>query len=423
MNIFRKRNKNNERIYLDHAATTPLDREVYQVMRNVYEKDYFNPGAMYKEAVGSQAVLATARQQVANLFSVPAREIVFTHGGTESINMALQGVIYAWHDNHAEAEFVPEVVVSILEHAAVRETLEVLAKRGLIKVKTLPVNSDGVVSVDMLKELLSVRTILVSIMYANNEIGTIQPIREIAKILRNHRKYRTENDYPYFHTDAIQASQYLDMHAARMGADLISISASKIYGPKSVGALWMRGGIAWSPLLHGGKQESARRPGTVDVAIVAGMGQAVEKVLRVRESEIARLRDLQSYFFQGIDNLSAQSDRSVITNGHRGSEKRLPHNVHIGVSGVSGERLVLELDARGIAASAVAACVEHGTASHVTLAMYGHSDPRAHYGTVRLTMGRQTTSRQIDIVLATLKDIFNKLSAEDRLLADAPINK
>ena len=364
-------------IYLDYAAATPVDERVAAAMRPYFGEKFYNPSATYLAAKGVAEDLAAARGGVAHVIGARPSEIVFTAGGTEANNLAIQGVMR--HFPNAN------IVVSAVEHESV------LAPAGLFNCKAAPVDKTGTVDVARIAELIDDNTVLVSIMYANNEVGTIQPIREIAQMVGQKRADRpqiTDRRPLYFHTDAAQAANYLDLHASRLGVDLMTLNGGKIYGPKQSGALFMRAGIELEPLILGGGQERGYRSGTENVAAAIGFAAALEQAQGMRREEAERLQKLQAYFFE---QLKKKLPRATIDGSHK---KRLPNNVHVTFPGVDNERLLMQLDEAGIVAAAGSACSASGEEpSHVLRAM-GVSRAGAQ-ASLRFTMGRGTTEADI----------------------------
>jgi cysteine desulfurase len=427
----------NKRIYLDHAATTPINKEVLRVMNEIYTKDYFNPGSLYREGISASQIMADCRKKVSKLLGTTSDHIIFTRGGTESNNMAIIGVIEnlitplslddSGHLSLARGESRPHVIVSAIEHAAVLETVKDLEKSGKIFLSIAPVTEEGIIEMKELKKLLRPETVLVSVMYVNNEIGTIQPVKEIAKLIRWYKKQLLLSHsqsfvtaplikgsqapiYPLLHVDAIQAVNYLDIHVERLGVDLMSLSGSKIYGPKSSGVLYVRNREVIGSLFHGGNQEFGLRAGTEDLAQIAGFTKAFELVRDTAESESKRLSDLQTYFLSELQkNIS-----DLIVNG----ADRICNNINITIPGISGERLVIELDARGIAAASKSACKEDdGEASHVIAAIRPLAT--ATDGEVRFTMGKNTKKADIDETVLEFVKIVNKIMDFERVLTNS----
>jgi cysteine desulfurase len=384
-------------VYLDHAATTPLHEKVREVMLPYFDAEYGNPSSFHMKGKVVKDALDDARMQMANVLGVRADELLFTSGGTESDNLAILG--YA-RKNQAAGK---HLITSSFEHHAVLEAMQFLEKKEGFEVTYLEPSVDGLISVQQVADALREDTLLVSIMYANNEIGTIQPIAEIAKVID---AYRTEHKRPElrFHTDACQAPEYLDLNIGRLGVDMLTLNGPKMYGPKGVGLLYLKRGIKLQPLQFGGAQERAIRPGTENVAGVIGMATALEIAQSEREEESARLIPLRERLIEGLQkNIS-----KTRINGHR--EQRLPNNVNISIMDIEGEALLLYLDNQGVYASTGSACTSASLdPSHVILSL-GMPYEVAH-GSLRFSLGRGTTAEDIDYVIEVLPPLVEKLRA------------
>jgi cysteine desulfurase len=363
-------------IYLDHAAATPMDPAVFAAMQPYFTDRFYNPSATYLAATAVHKDLEAARARVAFWLGARPAEVVFTAGGTEANNLAIRGVLAAFPDGNC--------VVSAVEHESV------LAAAQAYDCAVAPVGADGTVDIPKLISLVNDQTVLVSVMYANNEVGTIQPIRQIATALDVIRTARREagNKRPlYLHTDAAQAAAYLDLHTARLGVDMMTINAGKIYGPKQSGALFVASHVQLRPQVLGGGQERGLRSGTENVAGALGLAAALDLVQGRRHDEVSRLQDLQHLFIHELASRIA----GVVVNGGR---KRLPNNVHITIPGADNERLIFQLDEAGILCAAGSACsADSGEPSHVLRAM-GLSDADAR-ASLRFTMGRSTTAEHV----------------------------
>ncbi len=401
-NFFMNKDK---RIYLDHSATTYLDPKVKKAMESFFSDVFGNPSSIYEEGREAKKAISEARLKVAQTINAHSDEIIFTGGGTESDNLAIFGIANSVGSPTSNREGVKHIITSKIEHHAVLHACERLEKSGW-EITYLNVDKNGIVDLKQLKESLRKETVLVSIMYANNEIGAIQPIREIAKIIRNFKKSLQPTTYnlqtPLIHTDAVQAPAYLDLNVLKLGVDLMTLNGSKIYGPKGVGMLYKKRGIKIDPMVVGGGQEMGLRSGTENVSGIVGFGEALELVQKNKEKESKRLIGIRDYF---IDKLLKTIPNSVL-NGSR--EDRLPNNVNISVRGVEGEAMVLYLDAKGVACSTGSACTSDSLEpSHVIRAI-GMGHEYAH-GSLRFTMGKETTKKEVDYVLKILPDIILKL--------------
>lgn len=378
-----------KRIFLDYAATTPCDDDVVAAMLPYFREHFGNPSGVYAEGRLARRAIDEARDRVAAALGASAAEIVFTGGGSEANNLALQGV--AWAQRVAGRG--RHLVVSAVEHSSVLETAKALAERGFA-LTVLPVDGTGRVDPEDVRGALREDTVLVSVMHANNEIGTVQPVADIAAICR-------EAGVP-FHTDAVQTVGQLPVDVGAMGVDLLSLSAHKFYGPKGVGALYVRRGVPLAPHIFGGAQERERRAGTENVAGIVGLAYALEKAVARLEEDGERIRRLRDRLIEGIRTRIEGSH----LNGH--PEERLPGNVNFSFEGVDGESLLLRLDLEGVAASSGSACSAGSVEpSHVLLAL-GLSRELAGQS-LRLTLGRGTTAEEIERVLEILPPIVERL--------------
>ncbi|MDY6907987.1 MAG: cysteine desulfurase NifS [Chloroflexota bacterium] len=378
-----------KRIYLDYAATTPVHPEVLAAMTPYFSDAFGNPSSIHSLGQEAREAVAQAREGVAALIGAREEEIVFTSGGTEADNLALLGVARASEGkgNH--------IVTSAIEHHAVLETCRHLEGMGYA-VTRLPAGGDGLVSPGDVAGAITERTILISVMHANNEVGTIQPIAEIGAIARERGIA--------FHTDAVQTVGRIPVDVDGLGVDLLSISAHKLYGPKGVGALYIRKGTRVAPLIHGGEQERRRRAGTENVAGIVGLGMAAQLAQGDMDAEARRLVALRDRLVAGL--MARIEDCRL--NGH--PTRRLPNNVNVSFASVEGESMLLNLDLEGVAASTGSACSSGSMEpSHVLLAM-GLSHQAAH-GSLRFSLGRFTSDEAIDRVLAVLPPIVARLRA------------
>lgn len=368
-------------IYLDHAATTPIAPEVLDEMMPYLTTAFGNPSSLHSLGQEAKVALDVARDRVASLLNAQAREVVFTSGGTEADNLAIRGILW-------EHQLLGKhLIVSTIEHEAVLETAAGMERLGW-EVTHLPVDAQGVVSPAELRDALRDDTVLVSIMAANNEVGTIEPVSELAGIAHERGAL--------FHTDAVQAVGALDIDVRTLGADLLSLSGHKIYGPKGIGALWVRHGLRIAPQISGGGQERERRSGTENVAAIAGLGKACELAAEgVSSGEPARIAAMRDRLVSGI----LGSVEGAILTGH--PIDRLPGSASFVFPGLEGESILLNLDFEGIAASSGSACSAGAIEpSHVLLAMrYGPDEAR---GALRITLGRTNTEADVDRLLHVL---------------------
>ena len=373
--------------YFDNAATTAVRPEVLEEMLPYFTESFGNPSSVYKIAQKNKNAIENAREQVAKAINAGVNEIYFTGSGSEADNWAIKGIAesYASKGKH--------IITSAIEHHAVLHTCEYLETKGY-EVTYLPVDEDGLVSLEDLKKAIRKDTILISIMFANNEIGTIEPIAEIGKIAR-------ENDV-LFHTDAVQAVGHINIDVKEMNIDLLSMSGHKFNGPKGVGALYVRKGIKLNPFIHGGAQERRKRAGTENVPAIVGMGKAIELAVNELESEVPRLTSLRDKLINGILEKIPYSR----LNGHK--TNRLPGNANISFEYIEGEGILLLLDYKGILASSGSACTSGSLdPSHVLLAI-GLPHEKAH-GSVSFYMGHFNTEEQVDYILKELPPIIERL--------------
>jgi cysteine desulfurase len=372
-------------IYLDHSSTTQVKPEVAEAMYPYFSGKYGNPSSLY--AIGREAkkAMEEARQKVADLIGAKKEEIFFTGSGTESDNLAIKGIAYKNRGKGAH------IITSSIEHHAVLNTCKYLEKQGF-DVTYIPVSREGLVNPDDVEKAVTDKTILISIMHANNEIGTLQPIREIGELAK-------KNKIP-FHTDAVQTAGKIPVNVDELNADLLSLSAHKIYGPKGVGALYIRKGTILEPMLHGGGHERNIRPGTENVPGIVGFGKAAE-LAREHLPEEEKLAGLRDSLIRGILEIE-----DSYLNGH--PKERLPNNANFRFSFIEGESMVLTLDMNGIAASTGSACSSTSLEpSHVLMAL-GLKPEEAH-GSLRLTLGTGNTQEDVDYVVSVLPGIVGKL--------------
>ena len=378
------------RVYLDHAATTPVDPEVAELMAQVLREVPGNPSSIYAEGRRARALVDRARGEVAEAIGADPAEIVFTSGGTEADNLALRGVLAA-RDGEADG-----IVTSAIEHHAVLDTARDLEARGRARVTVLAVDREGRVAPDDVARALDERTALVSVMHGNNEIGTLQPIAEIGAVCRS-------RGIP-FHSDAVQTVGALELDVRALPVDLLSVNAHKFYGPKGVGALFVRKGTRIATVQTGGGQEKGRRTGTENVPGIAGLGAAMRIAMARRAAESARLVALRDRLIAGV---KARIPDATLT-GH--PTERLPNNASFCFSGTQGEALVVSLDLEGFSVSSGSACTSGDTEpSHVLLAL-GLARELAQ-GSLRVTVGRDTTAGDVDAFLAALPPIVARLRA------------
>ncbi|MEA2055161.1 MAG: cysteine desulfurase NifS [Candidatus Thermoplasmatota archaeon] len=373
-----------KKIYLDHASTTPVDKEVLKAMKPYFSQKYGNASSLHSFGREAKKALEKSREQVAKIIGAKSEEIIFTGGGTESDNIAIKGVAFRMRKGH--------IITSKIEHPAVMEMCRHLEQKGF-EVTYLPVDKYGIINPDDVKNAIKDDTILITIMHANNEIGTIEPIEEIAKIAK-------ENGVP-FHTDAVQSVGKIPIDVKNIGVDMLSISAHKIYGPKGTGALYVREGTKIEPIVHGGGHERGLRSSTENIPGIVGLGRACELAKERMNDDAKRITWLRDKLIKGVLEIE-----ETYLNGH--PEKRLANNAHFRFTAIEGESLVLSLDGKGIAGSTGSACSSKKLRpSHVLMAI-GLNEVQAH-GSLRLTLGRENTEDEIEYVLEVLPGSIEKL--------------
>ena len=380
-----------KRVYMDHAATTPVDKKVLEEMLPFFTEKYGNPSSLHSFGREAHGVLEKARENVAKVINADKEEIFFTSGGTESDNIAIKGTAYRMKEGITGYKG-PHIITSAIEHPAVMETCKHLEKQGF-KVKYLSVDKYGIVNADELKKSVSKGTFLISVMHANNEIGTIQNIDDIGKIAKEHNVV--------FHSDTVQSAGKILVDVKKTRIDLLSISSHKIYGPKGVGALYIRKGVKLQPIVHGGGHEKNLRSGTENISGIAGFGKACELAKTRLNKDAEHLTNLRDKLIKSVLNI----EESYL-NGHL--LQRLPNNAHFRFTGIEGEALILSLDEKGIAASTGSACSSKKLLpSHVLMAI-GLNEVEAH-GSLRLTLGRENTDEDVRYVIDVLPGIVENL--------------
>jgi cysteine desulfurase len=379
-----------KRIFLDNASTTKVDPEVITTMLPYFTENYGNPSSIHAFGRDARKAVDTARKNIADLIGAKDDEIIFTAGGTESDNLAIKGISYLNKDKRTTKG--PHIITSAIEHPGVLETCRHLETQGF-QVKYLPVDTDGIVNLIDLRKSISKNTFLITIMFANNEIGTIQPIKEIAKISNEHDII--------FHTDAVQAVAKLPIDVKKQHIDLLALSSHKIHGPKGIGALYIRNGIKIQPIIHGGGHEKGLRSSTLNVPGIVGLGKACELAKKRMNKDILYMKTLRDLLIKN----TLQIEESYL-NGH--PKKRLVNNAHFRFTGIEGESLLLGLDEEGIATSTGSACSSQKLqASHVLLAI--GLDPVQAHGSLRLSLGRENTKEEVNYVSKVIPQIVERL--------------
>ena len=385
-----------KRIYLDYASLTPIDSRVVREMRKFSASKYANPSSWYKEGVDAKKSMESARKRVAESIRAHSDEIVFTSGGTEANNLAIMGVYNAVKE---QGEKRPHLIISNIEHSSIIEVADILERDGC-EVTRLAVNSEGIISLDELKKAIKPSTFLVSIMAVNNEIGTIQPIREIAKVIRHARK----DKYPIFHTDAAQAVSVVQVNMENLGVDLLTLDGSKIYGPRGIGMLYMKRNTPIKPIVFGGGQESGMRSGTENLPSIMGFAKAMELIVKEKgdnsKEDVDSLRNMMIIGLKGIGP-------NITVNGPIDSTKVSRNILNISIPNIDNEFFVLRLDAKGIACSTKSSCLRDADESYVLKAIGAKSDE-----SVRFSFGRWTKKRDVKRALKVIKFILSRDRAQ-----------
>jgi cysteine desulfurase len=409
---------NNHKIYLDYASATPLNKKVFKMM-SLYEKDLFaNPTSIHSSGVIARGIIEKSRDIIAKEINAHSDEIIFTGSSTESNALAIIGIINNYKLQASNKNKIPHIITTEIEHPAVLMNCRLLEEGGVAEVTYIKVNEKGIVNPNDIKDAIKKNTVLVSVMYANNEIGTIEPIKEIAKVIRYYKNQMSKTSdqnimsnslYPVFHTDATQAMNYLDTsNIEKLGVDMLSFNGSKIYGPKSIGVLYKKRSVILSPLYGGGNQESGLRSGTENVSLIAGLALALEITNKIKNKEVEKLTKLRDYLIGKIFEIKALPFK-INLNGD--SKDRLPNNINISIKGISSELLVIELDAKGIEVSSRSACKSgEDNDSYVIKAIRQASkeELKEEEGSLRITLGRDTNKTEIDRFIFVLMEILNK---------------
>lgn len=390
-------------VYLDYAATTPIDPRVLEAMMPYLKEDFGNPSSIYVLGQRARSAIDKSRATIAGILGVQPKEVIFTSGGTESNNLFLLGVAEVAPANYRH------IIATKIEHDSVLKPLERLREKGF-EITLLEVDADGIVDPAELARALRPDTLMVSIMYANNEIGTVQPVRECADVIKEFREKNGASAYPLFHTDACQAAAYLSLNLKEIGVDALTLNAGKIYGPKGVGVLFVRGGahgpVKLMPQIFGGGQEYRMRSGTENVAGIVGLARALELVVETRDAECARLTVLRDKLIDGIL-------KSIPTARLNGSpQKRLPNNVNVSFKGLHGEAILIKLDMAQVAASSGSACSSGSLEPSHVIKSLGAENAEEIWSrsATRFSLGHQTTADDIDMILALLPRIIEELN-------------
>ncbi|PIQ68792.1 MAG: cysteine desulfurase NifS [Candidatus Taylorbacteria bacterium CG11_big_fil_rev_8_21_14_0_20_46_11] len=410
-------NRARKRIYLDYASTTPLDSRVQRVMEAYFSKTFGNPSSIHAEGVEAKKALDGARISVARSLEGRSEEVVFTSGGTEANNLAIFGVVDSLANTHGREYLLkrgrPHVVTTTIEHASILEPLRELEKQGRCDVTYVEVEPRGIIQPERIISALRANTVLVSVQYANNEIGTIQPIRKIGQMLQSFRSTKrsaqrstlnvAKNRIPIFHTDACQAPLYLRCLVNALGVDLMTLDGHKMYGPKGIGVLYVRRGTPLAPILLGGGQEKGMRSTTENIPAVVGFAEALRIATGEREKESIRITKLRNHLYSCM-----LKDMKIdfVVNGSMKEGERLPNNLNVSFPGIDTEFLTLQLDASGVAVSTKSSCLTGEKESYVVKALGGGA--RSAGATLRFTLGRHTTKKEIEYTTSVLLKLLEK---------------
>lgn len=386
-----------DKIYLDYAATTPVDPEVFEAMKPYFVDDFGNASSAHQFGQKAREALDRARDQVAGFLGSRPEEVIFNSGATESTNLSIKGVIKKISVQNKDRKL--HVITSNIEHHCVLDTCKTLEEEGQAEVTYLPVNKEGLVDAFQVEEAIKNNTVLISIMYANNEIGSVQPIEEIGRLVKKVNAQRPQNGRIYFHTDAVQAINYLNCHVDDLGADLLSLSAHKFYGPKGVGVLYVRKGTPIKRIQDGGAHEYNVRAGTYNIPGIVGLGKAISMM---NEQAAQRIRKLRDKMIEG-------TLKKIPGSRLNGSPNlRLQNNAHFSFRGAEGESIVMALDSEGIAVSTGSACAsEDLQPSHVLMAL--GLAPEDSHTSIRVTLGKYTTEEQVNRFLEILPKVIDRI--------------
>jgi len=392
-----------KKIYLDYAATTPVDKEVLEEMMPYFSEKFGN--AMSIHSFGQEALRAVdgAREKIAKFFGTSSSEIIFTSGATESNNLTIKGVLRAYYSNAKNAKKKPHIITSAFEHHCVLDSCKAVEKENLAEVTYLKPGKDGVIKTVDIEKVIKPNTILVSIMYVNNEIGTVQPIEQIGRMIKKINAKKNTIDFKIvFHTDATQAVNHFDCNVSKLGVDLLSMSAHKIYGPKGVGILYVKKGAPIRKIQDGGDQEYKMRAGTHNVTGIVGLGKAIELLAKNKGKDSKKIEGLRNHLIERVL-------REVPNTRLNGSKiKRSPNNANFTFRDVEGEGLLLSLDMEGVACSTGSACSSGALSPSHVLISIGLKPEEAH-GSLRITIGKHTTKNDIDLAAKRIKAVVERL--------------
>lgn len=382
-------------IYFDNAATTPVSKDVLTAMEPYFSEKFGNPSSIYRAGQEAKTTLEDSREKAAGLLGASSKEIIFTSGATESNNLALKGVALYWSQ---KLGIKPHIIISAVEHHSVLDAAVHIKNNFGFEVTKLPVSDEGIVNPKDLEDAIKENTAIVSVMYANNEVGSIQPVKELSEIIKKANEGRKNKIT--FHTDAVQAFQYLDCKVGGLGVDMLSLTAHKFYGPKGVGLLYVKNGVKFLPQAQGGAQERKRRAGTENVPYIVGMVKAMEDAKAIKY-KVGEIRD---YLVESI----TKEIPEVILTGPKDSAKRLPHIAGFIFKRIEGESILINLDLAGICASSGSACTSGSLASSHVLTAMGYDDLLAH-GSIRFSLGKMNSRDDVDVLMKHLPKIVEKL--------------
>lgn len=414
--FFTSQKNTQSRIYLDHAGASPLGSAAEkELIKNL--SLFGNPSAIHREGDSVSKVFDKARNRSASVLNAHAYEIFFTGSGTESCNLAILGAYEAFAKSQkplASGVNLPHIITTTIEHPAVLEPIKYLEKNGKITVTYLPVDERGIVNVNDVEEAITDKTILISVMYANNEIGTLQPVKEIGRFVEEWKKShgRTHTEYPYIHTDACQAANYCNLDVVRLRVHLMTVNSGKVYGPKGIALLYKREGVHLEPITYGGGQERGLRSGTESVALAAAFSVALDEAASMREKESVRLREIRDVtvtllkqeipeiiFYGAFDQYhTLKTDDKVLKH-----ELRLPNNINCRIPGITSEEMILRLDAKGFAVSHKSACASMETDGSYVVRALGATEQEA-LENIRISMGRSTTMKDMKQLIVAMKE-------------------
>ncbi len=396
----------NKRIYLDNAGATPISKNAKKEFLRVLEI-FGNPSAIYKEGVEAKKILNDAKEKIGKIINARAYEIYFTGSGTESCNLAILGTYYAWRKENEHSNKLPHIIISSIEHPAIMEAVNYLSINSLANVTYLSVYEDGLVKVEDVRKAITEDTILISVMYANNEIGSIEPIKEIGRMIQEIKSKKINNkNYPYFHTDACQAGNYLNLDVFRLKVDMMTINSSKVYGPKGIAILYKKEGINIEPVSFGGGQERGMRSGTENVAGAFAFAVALLEAQELKNKEIERLTEIRDDFKNKLE----KKIPDVTFYGAWG-EDRLPNNINCRIPNIGSDEMIIRLDQKGFSVSHKSACSSQVDDGSYVIKALGATDKEAKEN-IRITLGRDTTKKDMNKLVEAIFEIKSSFAGK-----------